>query len=146
MSEMRQSLKSVSMQRDHSLIHSLHSQGLSMRSAAKQEYSQLQNDYNYPLQGSKMFNQLGLNPIPIKLQKRTSRDFESPKKLEIAKPDLSLTKYELYQRKNVALTKKRFENDPDRQKAVKLPAQMSRDNINSLLRLNPEMKEFLEWR
>lgn len=89
---------------------------------------------------------IGYNPIPVKLQKRTGRDFDSPHKLVIAEPPLSITKFELYKRKSVAVTKRRFESDPFCKSVVKLEAQLARASTDKLLSFNEEMKKFLEWR
>ena len=89
---------------------------------------------------------IGNNPIPVKLQKRTGRDFDNPNKLVMAKPSLSITKYELYKRKSVAVTKRRFESDPLCKTVVKLEAQLARASTDKLLSLNVDMKKFLEWR
>lgn len=69
---------------------------------------------------------IGYNPIPVKLQKQTGRDFDNPNKLVTAKPPLSITRYELYKRKSVAVTKRRFESDPLCKTVVKLEAQLAR--------------------
>lgn len=87
---------------------------------------QSKNDYDFPLDGSKKFNLIGANLLPVKFSCRTREDFDNPDKLSLKNPPISRSKYELYQQalsKDIrSKTRGRFENDPDRIEVVKLPA------------------------
>ena len=79
---------------------------------------------------------------------RTKHDFAHPERLEDPrkKPRPTLTGYESYARSQATptRTKSMFAADPDRLRVVKHPCELQLSNFSDLMRVNPQIKAYLE--
>ena len=130
---------------DHAMASSFFNDEQSTIIKRRVDDSETQKDHDYPFQGSKHLDPIGINEHPVRLSHRTKFDFYKVDKLEIKKPALSKTQYELYTSKSAGRVKTRgfFQNDPERVKMVKNPGEFQLSDVQNLLRLNPEMREYL---
>lgn len=105
-------------------------------------------DHHHPFHGYKHLNPIGINEDPVRLSTRTKHDFEHTEKLEDPgkKPRPTRTGYESYVRSQATTTrtKSMFANDPERQRIVKHPCDLQRTNYKDLMRVNPEIKAYLD--
>ena len=105
-------------------------------------------DLNYPLHGFKHLDKVGINEEHVRLAQRTTNDFESVLKLRdpTLPPPISKTGYEKYKRpsKLVKRTKGIFQGDDDSVSVVKHPCDLQLQNFKDLLRINPEITDYLK--
>lgn len=85
-----------------------------------QENQDYHEQHDYPFHGSKHMNPVSINHDLVRMSRRTQNDFDS---VTLTKPK-TRTNYEAYKSVNSdkCETKTLFQNDPDRQRVVKMSA------------------------